>query len=306
MSPLLRIDSYALALTEGTAWQTQWCVARREAGQWRFGEAASELLQPKRTANENNEYLENPAATGNGAASDLDLAYFHLKQFLPEGGSNINLSVSAGIGQTQLESLLGVLQALDFQPRAILPTALTVARDLGSGKHGLIELGRNRSWLSVVDVQSDQVRLESTREYANFGFSQLFTRWVETAAEVFAAQHRFDVHRNFTEKRELLFAQMRQAFADGGKRISLALDGRDVTLGTEDFQTRMPNPGFDTGELDLCLLPPLAQTLPLPEARVQPSCCTTPAPDACAALAQSLAEALPGDGQAHRCTAFSF
>ena len=304
MTPLLRIDSYALACTEGATWQTQWCAARREAEQWRFGEATAELLQPKRTASENNEYLENPTTTG--TVSDLDLAYFHLQQCLPDGGRDINLSVSAGIGSTQLESLLGVLQALGFQPQAVLPTALAVARDLASGKHGLIELGRNRSWLSTVEVQSGQARLESVREYAGFGFSQLFTRWVEMAAEAFASRHRFDVHRNFTEKREQLFAQMRQAFAAGGDRVDLTLDGHDVTLGTDEFQARLPTPDFDTAELTLWLLPPLTQTLPLPGTRLQPACCANPAPDTCAALAQDLAEALPDDGQAHRCTAFSF
>ena len=301
MTPLLRIDTYALAFAENTEWQTQWCAARREGPQWQFGEAAGELLQPKRTPDENNEYLENQ-----DTASDRDLAYLQLQQLLPPGVSDLNLTVCAGLEQPRISSLLGILDALNCRTRAVFPAALVAARQLEAGTYGLIELGRNRSWMSVVEVHTDQARMQSMREYAGSGFSQLFTRWVEMAAEAFAAQHRFDVHRNFAKKRGTLFAQMRQAFAHDNDRLSLTLDGRNVTLDMEEFRTSLPAPTCDTAGLTLRLLPPLSQTLPLPEKWLQPSCCPEPDAGAYIAMGHNLADALPDDDGAHICTAFSF
>lgn len=303
MSQLLRIDSYALAQPDGAEWQTQWCTARHDAnGGWRFGAGTGELLQPKRTENENNEYLEVPEPKEGQSPSDSDLAYFQLRGFLPEGEGPIDLSVGGGIGRPRLESLLGVLEALGYAPRGVFPTALLAARDLPPGRHGIIELGRSRSWVSIVDVQPDRTRLESVREYGDFGFYHLFTQWMENVAEAFATQHRFDMHRNLAANRERLFGQMRQAFFEKPEQMQLSLDSRTVTLEESVFQVHWPKPTFDTEGLELLLLPPLAQALPLPEQGLGLPCCGNPAPRAF----PDLAAALPEDGQAHRCTALSF
>lgn len=303
MNPLLRIDSYALAQPDGAKWRAEWCTARRGGKDgWQFGEEAGGLLQPKRTDNENNEYFEAPEPREIRGASDADLAYLQLREFLPEGEGAIDLSVSAGIDPPRLERLLGVLEALNCTPRGIFPTALLAARSLAPGRYGIIELGRSRSWVSTLDVQSGQARLEATREYGDFGFYQIFTQWVENAAEAFAAQHRFDIHRNLAANREQLFEQMRRAFADRSGQIQLSLDSRLVTLDETIFQARWPKPSFDADGLELLLLPPLAQALPLPEQGLGLPRCANPAPQDFSGLTA----ALPEDGQAHRCTALSF
>lgn len=303
MSQLLRIDSYALAQPDGAEWQTEWCIARQDAkGAWQFGGEAGELLQPKHTDSENNEYLEALEPRESRGSSHTDLAYFQLQGFLSEGEGPIDLSVGGGIGQSRLESLLGVLETLGYAPRGVFPTALLATRELSPGHYGIIELGRSRSWISAVDVQPGQARLESVREYGDFGFYHLFIQWMEIVAEAFATQHRFDMHRNLATNREQLFGQMRRAFAEKPEQIQLNLDSRVVTLDKGIFQARWPKPALDTEGLELLLLPPLAQTLPLPEQGLGLPCCSNPAPQAFS----DLSVALPEDGQAHRCTAFSF
>ena len=302
MSLLLRIDSYALARPDGDGWHGEWCLAHRDSkGNWRFGGAADERLQPRRTDDENNEYLEAPETGGGGDTSDLDLAYLQLREFLQGGKGAIDLSVSGGIGRERLESLLGVLEALGCAPRNIFPTALLAARDLEPGRYGIIELGRSRSWISAIDVQAEQVRLESVREYGNFGFYRLFTQWVESAAEAFAAQHRFDIHRNLAANRGQLFEQMCQGFAGKSGQVRLSLDSRDVTLDEEAFQARWPQSSLDTEGLELRMLPPLPGVLPLPEQRLGFPACANPAPQAAAGFD----DAAPEDGQARRCLALS-
>lgn len=302
MSLLLRIDGYALAQPNGAEWRTEWCIARRDGRDgWRFGGEAGESLQPKRTDGENNEYFETLSPERIRGTSDADLAYLQLKAFLPEGGGEIDLSVNAGTDQPRLECLLGILEALGCTPRGIFPTALLAARELAPGRYGIVELGRNRSWVSLLEVRPDQVRLESVREYGEFGFYPLFTQWLEHAAEAFAAQHRFDIHRNLAANREQLFEQMRQAFAKRSGQVQLNLNSQPVTLDEKAFQARWPEPASDMGELELLLLPPLAQALPLPQQGLGLSCCANPAPQALS----DLTAALPEDGQAHRCMALS-
>jgi len=301
MTQLLRIDSYALTQPDGAEWQTEWCIARHDAkAGWRFGEKAGELLQPKRTDSENNEYLEAPESEEGRSPSCTDLAYFQLQGFLSEGEGPIDLSVSGGIGQPRLESLLGVLEALGYTLRGVFPTALLATRDLPPGRYGIIELGRSRSWISTIDVQPGRARLESVREYGDFGFYHLFTQWMENVAEAFATQHRFDIHRNLAANREQLFGQMRRAFAEKPEQIQFSLDSRLVTLDETLFRARWPKPALDTEGLELLLLPPLA--LPLPEQGLGLPCCSNPAPQ----TYPDLAATLPEDGQARRCTALSF
>ena len=303
MSQLLRIDSYALAQPNGTEWQTQWCIARHDAkGAWQFGGETGELLQPKHTGSENNEYLEAPESKEGQSPSYTDLAYFQLREFLSEGEGPVDLSVGSGIGRSRLESLLGVLEALGYTPRGVFPTALLASRDLSPGRYGIIELGRSRSWISVADIQPGRARLESVREYGDFGFYHLFTQWMENVGEAFATQHRFDMHRNLAANREQLFGQMRQAFFEKPEQIQFSLDSRIVTLDESVFQAHWPKPALDTEGLELLLLPPLAQALPLPEQGLGLPCCGNPAPQAFSDLAATL----PEDGQAHRCTALSF
>ncbi len=302
MNPPIRIDSYALARPDGAEWRTEWCSARQdEDGAWRFGEGAGELLRPVGDDRESNEYLEAPEPKASRGPSSSDLAYFQLRGFLSEGAGPLDLLVGAGIERARLESLLGVLEALGYEPRGAIPTALLAARDLSPGRYGIIELGRGRSWVSVVDVQDDQARLEEVREYGNFGFYHLFVQWMESVAEAFAARHRFDMHRNLAANRERLFGQMRRAFSGGYERMRLSLDSRVVTLDQNVFQARWPKPALDTEGLRLLLLPPLARALPLPERGLGFPLRENPAPDACLDLGASL----PEDGRSRRCVALS-
>lgn len=302
MSLLLRIDSYALAQPDGTNWRVEWCLAHRDSKDgWRFGKDAGERLQPRRTGNENNEYLETPGTGDSQGTSNIDLAYLQLREFLPEGEGSIDLSAGGGIDQLLLEYLLGVLEALDYTPRNIFPTALLAAQDLEPGRYGIIELGRSCSWISTIDVQPGRARLESVQNYGDFGFYHLFTQWMENAAEAFAAQHRFDIHRNLATNRGQLFEQMCQGFARKSGQVRLNLDSRPVTLDEKVFQARWPKPSLDTEGLDLRLLPPLPQVLPLPEQGLGLPLCANPTPQA----VSDLDAAVPEDGQAHRCVALS-
>ena len=236
-------------------------------------------LQPRRTDNENNEYLEAPETGESRGTSNIDLAYLQLREFLPEGKGPIDLSVSGGIDQLRLECLLGVLEALGYTPRSVFPTALLAARDLEPGHYGIIELGRSRSWISTIDVRPDRARLESVQDYGDFGFYHLFTQWMENAAEAFAAQHRFDMHRNLATNRGQLFEQMCQGFRreNPDRSDSIWIPGR-WTLDEKAFQARWPKSSLDTEGLALLLLPPLMRILPLPEQGLDLSLCANPTP----------------------------
>ena len=302
MSLLLRTDGYALAQPGSPDWRAEWCSARRVSrDNWRFGKDSSERLQRRHDDDENNEYLEALEPGEGQGTSNLDLAYMQLREFLPEGEGPIDLLVSGGIDRLRLEYLLGVLEALGYAPRNIFPTALLPARNLEPGRYGIIELGRSRSWISMVDVQPGQARLESVREYGDFGFYHLFTQWVENAAEAFAAQHRFDIHRNLATNRGQLFEQMCRGFAGKSGQIRLNLDSRLVILDEKVFRARWPKPALDTEGLELLLLPPLPQVLPLPEQGLGLPLCANPTPQA----VSDLDATAPEDGQAHRCVALS-
>ena len=120
MSLLLRIDSYALAQPDGTDWRVEWCLARRDSKDgWRFGKDAGERLQPRRTDNENNEYLEAPETGEDQSTSNIDLAYLQLREFLPEGKGPIDLSVSGGIDRSRLERLLAFWKPWPHTPKRI-------------------------------------------------------------------------------------------------------------------------------------------------------------------------------------------
>ncbi len=287
MSRLLRVDGYLLARPDGDAWHSEWCIAKTQGRQgFRFGEAAGALLRPTAERAENNSYFDTLEAVGaEDGCSNLDLAYFQLQEFMPSSGEPLDLAASGMLDLPRLERLLGVLQALGHQPRHILPRALLAARELPEGRYRMLELSRTCTCASTLEVQADAVRLEAGEMIRDFGFYHIFAEWMELAAEAFATQRRFDIHRNLVSNREQLFAQLRQAFRRPSPTVGLELDSCQVALDAEAFRIHWPEQLAENGA-ELRLLSPL--DLPLPPDASDIPCCPDPMPDAYARVAEEL------------------
>lgn len=287
MSGLLRVDGYLLARPDGEAWHAEWCIAKRQGRQGlRFGEAVGALLRPTADRTENNSYFDTLEAAGaEEGYSNLDLAYFQLQEFLPASGEPLDLAASGALSLPCLERLLGALQALGHRPRHILPRALMAACGLPEGRYRVAELSRTCTCLSTLEVHAGAVRLEASETVRDFGFYHVFAAWMELAAEAFATQRRFDIHRNLAANREQLFAQLRRAFDRPSPTVALELDACQVALDTEAFRIRWPERLAEHGA-ELRLLPPLA--LPLPPSAAEIPHCPDPMPETYARLVAAL------------------
>ena len=287
MAGPLRLDGYLLARPEADGWREQWCAAARAAdGGWRFDDPAAALLPARATDAERNRYFETLGADGDGRAA-LDLAWRQLEGFLPPPDGALDLVVAAGFADAQLECLLGALEALGHAPRHLLPRALAAAAALPDGRHRLLELGRDRSFVTAIEVDAGKARLAGTEDCAGFGLCALFGQWLEAAAAAFAERHRYDLHRNLNASRRELYAQLRAAFAIPDlETVTLECAGHAVELEAAAFAAELP-PRLAGGD-SLALLPPLPSALPLPAGLLGLEALEDPAPGACRAPLERL------------------
>ena len=283
MAGPLRLDRYLLARPAADGWRAQWCAAARTpSGAWRFDDPTAALLPARDTDAGRNRYFETLGPDGAGRAA-LDLAARQLEEFLPAPDGALDLVIAAGHSDAQLECLLGVLKALGHAPRHLLPRALAAAAALPPGRHRLLELGLDRSFVSTVEVGPERTRLAGEEPYAELGLCALFGQWLEAAAAAFAARLRYNLHRNLNASRRELYAQLRTAFAvPDPESISLECAGHAVELEAAEFAAELP--ARLTGGDDLRLLPPLPSALPLPAGLFGLAALEDPAPAACRAL----------------------
>ena len=283
MAGPLRLDRYLLARPEADGWREQWCAAARTpSGAWRFDDPTAALLPARATDAERNRYFETLGPDGAGRAA-LDLACRQLEEFLPAPDGALDLVIAAGHSDAQLECLLGVLETLGHAPRHLLPRALAAAAVLPPGRHRLLELGLDRSFVSTVEVGPERTRLAGEEPYAELGLCTLLGQWLEAAAAAFAAHHRYDLHRNLDASRRELYAQLRAAFAvPDPAAVTLKCAGHTVELEAAAFAAELP--ARPTGAGDLKLLPPLPSALPLPAGLFGLAALEDPAPAACRAL----------------------
>ena len=287
MAGPLRLDGYLLARPEGDGWREQWCAAARGSdGAWRFDDPAAALLPARDTDAERNRYFESLGPDGAGRDA-LDLACRQLEEFLPPPDGALDLVVAAGFADAQLECLLGALAALGHAPRHLLPRALAAAAALPPGRHRLLELGRDRSFVATAEVEPGRARLTDAEECPNFGLCALFGQWLEAAAAAFAERHRYDLHRNLSASRRELYAQLRAAFAlPDAEIVTLECAGHAVELEAAAFAAELP--ARLAGGGDLALLPPLPSALPLPAGLFGIPAVADPAPGACRAPLERL------------------
>ena len=287
MAGPLRLDRYLLARPEADGWREQWCAAARAPdGAWRFDDPTAALLPARATDAGRNRYFETLGSDSTGRAA-LDLACLQLEGFLPMPDGALDLLVAAGHSDAQLECLLGVLKTLGHAPRHLLPRALAAAATLPSGRHRLLELGLDRSFVSTVEVGPERARLVGEDPCAELGLCTLFGQWLEAAAAAFAAHHRYNLHRNLDASRRELYAQLRTAFAiPDPAAVTLKCAGHTVELEAAAFAAELP--ARLAGGDDLRLLPPLPSALPLPAGLFGLAALEDPAPAACRALLDRL------------------
>ena len=287
MAGPLRLDGYLLARPEADGWREQWCAAARTpSGTWRFDDPTVALLPARDTDAERNRYFETLGTGGTGRAA-LDLAFRQLEGFLPPPDDALDLVVAAGFADAQLECLLGVLEALGHAPRHLLPRALAAATALPDGRHRLLELDRDRSFVSTVEVGPERMRLVGEEPCTDLGLCALFGQWLEAAAAAFAERHRYDLHRNLNASRRELYAQLRAAFAIPDlETVTLECAGHAVELEATAFAAELP--ARLVGDDGLLLLPPLPSALPLPAGLFGLEALADPAPDTCRAPLERL------------------
>ena len=301
MSAILRADGYLLARPQDGGWYGEWCVGRRGPDQqWRFGAQAGALAPPRASSAEDNTYFEELGAPRpRGCEPAVDQLWRHLQTFAPTPDGALDVLVNSGLDGEALAHLTGVLQTIGHTPRYLLPRALVAARRLQSGHHQVLDLGRSQGVMSHIEVEADRVCLKRVETISQFGFYPMYTQWFEQAAEVFATEHRFDIHRNLVANREQLFAQLCQAFKGSAPvdRIELTLDERHISLPWNELAVQWPEAIERLrGAEKLKLLTPLNQILPLPEQALDLGLLADPTPAEVAALCQQL----PTDSPASR------
>ena len=270
----LSLEGPQLALGAGDDWERQWCAAeQRDNGSWDLGNATTALLPPEREARRDNRYSENLEAGPKFSA--LELFCLQAGEMIGFGGDEIDLVVGAYLDDAMLARVLGVLEALGHRPRFLLPRALLAARGQPRGVVRILEMGRDRSFVSTVSVCEDRVRLDRTDAVASASLCGLLEEWLARVTAAFAEQHRFNILHNLGENRRHLYTQLCADGTSGARDMELECGGYRIRLPAEDWS--LPLPSWLAGDARPMLLP-LPDPLPFSPESLGLDSCATPLP----------------------------
>lgn len=152
-----------------------------------------------------------------GARHSADLVYEHLKCVFAEAArglgpvTNLSIIAPSNVSQAQLELLLGILNALDKTPTAILDRALLHHCILGkSGVH--LDLQWRQLVATEVDLERGQLAVGKSTTIPGNGYLDLLEQCLEHCADMCVEQTRFDPRRS-AEAEQLLFNSIPAALA---------------------------------------------------------------------------------------------
>ncbi len=171
-----------------------------------------------------------------GARHSADLVYEHLKFLFAEAehqaGSLDNLVIIApsNLNQTQLELLLGILNAVGKPPSAILDRALVHQHIIGSaGIH--LDLQWRQMVATEISLEDDQLIVGKASTLPGNGYLDLLEQCLEHCADMCVEQTRFDPRRS-ADAEQLLFNAIPNALATltHSEEASLSVSGYDFKV----------------------------------------------------------------------------
>ena len=212
-----------------------------------FGDAALEQsrLHPRQAHNQFWQRLNaervNPGAPN--VDNQADLVYLQLMQIKEAGpiadGEDVVIAVPSNSTPEQLSLLLGIAQEAEVSISAIvdLSVAGSSTRPLPE-KCKFIDVSLHRAVVAELDV-TDVVRRGTVVEVPESGLTQLLGGWVDSVADRFVAETRFDPLR-IAETEQQVFNQVYRIVASGAKdelAIELSHGGetRRIDVNTAQF-----------------------------------------------------------------------
>lgn len=210
MTALLDINDCNLQLWAGQGRVQSPGYALLESGEYRFGNEArgSARLRPRDINNRfwwqlSTEPLQ-PAL--GPARHTADLVHAHLLQIhdTSEGPEELLLACSGSMQREQLSLLLGIVQQCPFKAVALLNRSALLASH-HSGEDGLfhLELQLHQGLLTELTQHDNTMSVTRTVALPGCGLLQLQERLVESAANAFIRQTRFDPRRKAATEQNL-------------------------------------------------------------------------------------------------------
>lgn len=225
-----------------------------------------------------------------GARHTADLVYEHLKFIFEEAESNTGpisdlvIVAPSNLNQTQLELLLGILNAVGKPPSAILDRALL--HQHVTGKAGIhLDLQWRQLVATEISLERDQLVIGKTSTLPGNGYLDLLEQCLEHCADMCVEQTRFDPRRS-ADAEQLLFNAIPDALATlarteeaslsvsgydfkvsrtglefVGKRLMAAVEGVSGTVSVDGLLAGLPGLLFDSTASPLTLAEAAEQIL---------------------------------------------
>ena len=205
-----------------------------------FGQAVFETLKRRPLETRTDFWAQLSTAPLNaefaGARHSADLVYEHLKFLFAEAerqdGSISDLVIIApsNLNQTQLELLLGILNAVGKSPSAILDRALVHQHVIGkAGIH--LDLQWRQMVATEISLEGDQLIVGKSSTLPGNGYLDLLEQCLEHCADMCVEQTRFDPRRS-ADAEQLLFNAIPNALATltRSEEASLSVSGYDFKV----------------------------------------------------------------------------
>ena len=210
MSPVfLDINDTCLSLTTADEVVSSPGAVLSDSGALYFGESAVSQLK-RRPLDVKSDYWSQLStaplsAHFSGARHTADLVYEHLKSLIPNPERLHDLCIIApsNMNQTQLELLLGILSALNIEPKAVIDRALIAHAGQSTPGSDL-----SLQWRQLVVTELEQVdqrlSVAKTTAIPGLGYLDLLEDCLEHFADACVAQTRFDPRRSAASEQTLL------------------------------------------------------------------------------------------------------
>ena len=171
-----------------------------------------------------------------GARHSADLVYEHLKFLFAEAErqagpiDDLVIIAPSNLNQTQLELLLGILNAVGKPPSAILDRALVHQHVVGKGGIHL-DLQWRQVVATEISLEDDQLIVGKSSTLPGNGYLDLLEQCLEHCADMCVEQTRFDPRRS-ADAEQLLFNAIPDALATltHSEEASLSVSGYDFKV----------------------------------------------------------------------------
>ena len=224
------IQSPGAALTDGSVGKASFA----------FGQVVFETLKRRPLETRTDFWAQLSTAPLNaefaGARHSADLVYEHLQFLFAEAEHKIGpvndvvIIAPSSLNQTQLELLLGILNAADKPPSAILDRALLHQHIIGkAGVH--LDLQWRQTVATEITLENGQLVVGKSSTLPGNGYLDLLEQCLEHCADVCVEQTRFDPRRS-ADAEQLLFNAIPGALVTLTQReeASLSVSGYDFKV----------------------------------------------------------------------------